>query len=451
MPNEPLKVAFYGLAASELDLFTMVKRAPAASLELVIDQGPMAIARKLAEIAGVQVSGDPWDLPKAKFDWIVTGKLVRKPAAPLERAEEGGAMVLSVAEAAKRLPGLAPAVATGAAEAAAEAPAGAPETGERAREIPAEVPEAPAEIPPAPAEITEAPSTPPAADMPLAPAAQAGATPVRSAFLRPTETAAAPDEVVGWALEGLISSVRGQWGVAIAKANGDTCLVERGIELETAQPEIWKWLKSTVEKEVEVEPPPESKKLVWVPLKFEARLIGAVVLGRGSEGRPFSKSDRTWLQKVGERIASILSQTASSELKDLEQASLQAPAAVWAAPVLERAAWARDWMRNQFGAEGCWLFAAMEGSSEPQLVDESWGPASPPFLLKTIREAMEETEPQVWLESRGGRAIVLQPLGPWGVKWTVVLEGVPWRGDGRATLARLKKAAGTLARLLKST
>jgi hypothetical protein len=429
MQSEPLRVAFYGLAASELDLFTLIRRAGGISLALVVDQGPMGIARRLAEIAGVQASGDPWDLPKARLDWIVTGRLVRTPAAPLQRAEEGGARVLSVREAMRKLLEPEPAV-----------PEITPvETGAPAvPEITPVETGAPAVPETAIAAVAEAESVaPPAA--------------ARSGFLSPTESDTPPDKVVGWALDGLMSSVHSLWGAALAKANGDTCLVERGIELASARPEVWSWLKTTVSSETGEEPPPGGGELAWAPLRSDARVIGAVILGRGEKGAPFTSSDRTWLEKVGERIASILSQTTRSGLRESARDETVAPAAVWAAPVLERAEWARGWIKGQFDARGCWIFAAMEGSPEPQLVDESWGAAPPPFLSETIREATEGVGPQVWLESGGDRAIVLQPLGPWGVKWTVVLEGVPWRGDGRATLARLKRAAATLARLLKST
>lgn len=434
MQNEPLRVAFYGLAASELDLFTIARRAKNASLVLVVDQGAMAIARRIAEIAGVKTSADPWDLPKSKPDWIVAGRLARTPAAPLERAIEGGATVLSVSEAEERFRGLKGDAAEGA-DAASIGTWGA-----------AGIDESGGVGPQDSAEISRV-----VLQTPLAPASGAGMATLRSAFARPTENVSEPGDVVGWALDGLMSSVRSLWGVALARANGDICLVERGIRLEVEHPDIWRWLRSTVEMGESKGSPPASKDLAWVPLKSEARLLGGVVLGRGGEAGPFSDSDRIWLQKVGERIASILSHKVSSGLVDVRQEEQVAPAAVWAAPVLERAAWARGWLRNQFEASGCWLFAAAEDSSEPQLIDESWGTASPGFLLNTVREAMEKIEPQVWLESGGDRAIVLQPLAPWGVKWTVVLEGVPWRGDGRAMLARLKKSAVTLARLLKST
>ena len=97
-PDRLLKVAFYGLAASELDLFTLVARSSNASLVFVVDQGPMGLARRIAEIAGVPAGADPWDLPGLRADWIVVGSLAPSSGAPIEQARSAGARVVDAAE-----------------------------------------------------------------------------------------------------------------------------------------------------------------------------------------------------------------------------------------------------------------------------------------------------------------------------------------------------------------
>lgn len=584
--REPLRLAFYGLATSELDIFTEVRRRERSSLVLVVDPGPMAIAKRLAEIAGVQASSDPWDLTKAEVDWIVTGKLVRAPGAPLRRAREGGVTVLDVAEAVKRLEGLEcrgdvadslaaelEPSAAGAAKAASgstqrptlgereqpgvKSKAAVPDSeesafavaredwapplyekavaasvgeGEYPKSLPAGEGAASASADGAPSlteanraqenagagdervvaeeieakeetkasEETKAPGKVKAAKRArdaeetrgteVAPAAEEShiaerisapeetTTPeeilvsrgeepppdgksayrrrrVESPLLRPTEGRFESAHIVNWALEGMISSVRGSWGVALARSDGDIHLVERGIDLRAERPDLWEWLRDSVEREGQADavPPQGSDKLVWVPLRVNSSLVGVVLLGTHSGSEGFSQSDRLWLEKVGERITSILCSTASSTVIETSDSGPIAPDSVWAAPALERAAWAREWLREHFEAAGCWLFATLEDSPEPRLIDEDWGSASPPFFSSTVREAMELYEPQVWVELGGERCHVIQPLAPWGVKWLVVLEGVPWRGEGTATLARLKKYAATLARVLKNT
>ncbi len=477
--DRPIRLAFYGLAAAELDLFTQVKRHDKASLVLVVDPGPMAIARRLAEIAGVQASCNPWDLSQADLDWIVTGRLARMPGAPLERAVEGGAEVLDVAEALERLAELGRAEPEPAAEererrevAVESAPqedlkppqpaephveieeeAAAAETEEEGAEE-AEEAEAAAT---AAAEDHGARRRPERVERADESAARPAASPRRPYVglpaLSPMNGDTEVSRVVGWALDGMMSSVRSGWGVAVARTNGDLCLVQRGIELERARPELLRWLRREVESDEASgdEPPSGSDALVWVPLRAEAALVGMVLLGKESEGESFSSLDRAWLHKVGERIASILCSRGNSELGGAAASESVAPALVWAAPILERAIWARGWLRERFEASGCWLFAAAEGYSEPQLIDETWGASPPPFLRTTIMEAMERAEPQVWLESGERKALVIQPLSPWGIAWLAVLEGMPWRGDGKAALARLKKDAATVARLLKTT
>jgi hypothetical protein len=276
---------------------------------------------------------------------------------------------------------------------------------------------------------------------------------VESPLFRPTEGRFESSHIVNWALEGMISSVKGSWGVALARSDGDIHLVERGIDLRAERPDLWKWLRDSVEREGQADavPPQDSDKLVWVPLRVNSSLVGVVLLGTHSGSEGFSQSDRLWLEKVGERITSILCSTASSTVIETSDSGPVAPDSVWAAPALERAAWAREWLKEHFEAAGCWLFAALEDSPEPRLIDEDWGSAAPPFFSSTLREVMELYEPQVWIELGGERCHVIQPLAPWGVKWLVVLEGMPWRGEGTATLARLKKYAATLARVLKNT
>jgi hypothetical protein len=492
MQGKPIRLALYGLAAAELDLLTEIGRRSGVSLVLVVDPGPMAIARRLAEIAGVQASSNPWDLPQADLDWIVAGSLAHRRGAPLQRATEGGARVLSVEEALKSLKGLSD---EGPPAAERETPGSEPresaaraqrerttpqegppggEGGERpvfetrddwappivgssedAQAEPVEPPvvapsEPETEPPPPdeePAEVVERPG-----ETPAGPVAKPRGRYLGLPGLRPMEEDTEVSRVVGWALDGMMSSVRSGWGVAVARMNGSMCLVQRGIELQSSRPELFEWLKREVESETGPgdDPPPSSERLAWIPLRAETVLVGAVLLGREAAGEQFSSSDRAWLHKVGERITSILCSGGRSALISSPVEESAAPASVWAAPILERAIWARGWLRERFGAAGCWLFASAEGYSEPQLIDETLGASPPPFLRTTIREAMERNEPQVWLESGGERALVIQPLSPWGVAWLVVLEGVPWRGDGRAALARLKKDAATLARLLKN-
>ncbi len=506
--REPLRLAFYGLATSELDIFTEVRRREGASLVLVVDPGPMAIAKRLAEIAGVQASSDAWDLTKADVDWIVTGKLVRTPGAPLRRAREAGVRVLDVAEAVKRLEGIEDREGIAAslvpprepsAEGSAKAACGStqePTSGEKElpgvrrepvvpgreeqafavaredwapplyEEVVAEETEVAEVAPPAEesstAEKIPTPEDTTAAEETLA-ARGEGRPPERkpayrpapfeSPLLRPTEGRFESARIVSWALEGMISSVRGSWGVALARSDGDVRFVERGINLRAERPDLWEWLRDFLESEVGVDiaPPQGSDKLVWVPLRVDSSLVAAVLLGTHSESEGFSQSDRLWLEKVGERIASILCSMASSTVIKTVDPGPVAPDSVWAAPLLDRAAWARGWLREHFEAAGCWLFAAFDDSPEPRLIDEDWGSVSPPFFSSTLREAMEFDEPQVWMDSGGERCHVIQPLAPWGMRWLVVLEGVPWRGEGKATLARLKKYAAVLARVLKST
>jgi hypothetical protein len=316
----------------------------------------------------------------------------------------------------------------------------------------------------APPEVEITAEQPPAeGSLAAKPTAQPSVTPIAdpprlsavSTLLRPATHDNETNEVVGWALEGLMSSVKSVWGVALTRVKRDVCFVQRGIELESAHPDLWEWLKKTIDengddKAWDSPPPSQSGTLAWAQLRSNSVLVGTVVLGREGDADPFSASDQSWLHKVGERIASILCSTEGSALTESADREPSEPSSVWAAPVLERAGWAGGWMREQFEASGCWLFVAMEDSSEPRLIDESWGSVSPPFLANTIRAAMERSQAQVWLDEAGDKALVLQPLGPWGLRWVVVLEGVPWRGDGRSTLARLKKAAVTLSKLLRS-
>jgi hypothetical protein len=495
MQGKPIRLAFYGLAAAELDLFTEVRRCSRASLVLVVDPGPMAIARRLAEIAGVQASSNPWDLPQADLDWIVIGRLARTPGAALQRATEGGATVLSFEEALERLRGLGEASPVAAGQSMPSTQVRKPqETGAPAEREPVEpalVEREPWESPvyetrddwapptvdaPDDARVepleTRIPASGDAQTEPPSPAEEPAVAeerheerPARSPAARPRppylgmpgltpmERETEVSRVVGWALDGMMSSVRSGWGVAVARMNGDLCLVQRGIELQSARPELYEWLRKEVERDKGLgdEPPPGADRLAWIPLRAEAVLVGAVLLGREVSGEQFSSSDKAWLHKVGERIASILCSSGKSELLSPAVQESAAPASVWAAPVLERAVWARGWLRERFEAAECWLFASSDGYSEPQLVDETWGASPPPFLRTTITEAMERIEPQIWLEWGRDRALVIQPLSPWGIAWLVVLEGMVWRGDGKAALARLKRDAATLAKLLKNT
>jgi hypothetical protein len=273
--------------------------------------------------------------------------------------------------------------------------------------------------------------------------------------LQPLQADAGAATVVNWALDGLISSVKSRWGVAIARANDHVHFVERGIDIKGTRPDLWHWLSGTMEAggaspETQVAAPQDSSTLAWALLRTDSGLVGAMLLGRDRGGDPFSKKDRIWLERVGERVASILCYTSDSDLGAELGSDQSAPAAVWAGPVLDKVRWARGWMKGQFKARECWLFLASEGSPVPQLVDEKWGAAGPSILQETVQKALERRDPQVWLERDGGRALVLQPLGRWGVKGLLLLEDIPWRGDGAATLARLKKAAATIAKLLNN-
>ncbi len=578
MDDRPLRLAFYGLAASELDLFTLVRQARRASLVLVVDPGPMAIARRIAEIAGVQSSRNPWDLAQADLDWIVAGKLARAPAAPLERAAQAGTRIIDIAEAKRRLSELEDTMAAAAdfpettpeerselkagaeeakvaaepqvekehertaagasgdgaeaalpkaeaqigdegrettweepaeaarqqlSEAASLPPPAPPERaaaapvdatggfphislGEREDWVPPEfeftpdprigarlaqvAPELPSEgvvpeggggesalSPRASEEAAEEPAAEEQAATKAKPAAPATSRPAAtSSYLRPLDQETDTPQVIEWALDGMMSSVRSGWGVAFARTDGQTCLIERGVDVETERPELLDWLKGAVETGAsDCGEPPGCGRVAFVPLKVESATAAVMVLGRDQGHDEFTQGDREWLQRVGERIASILCETIAPSLKAVAEPALEAPPGVWAAPLLERVAWARGWIREQFEASGCWLFAAGPESAEVQIVDEELGAASPPFLKRTIAEAMEGTEPRVWLECgekrAEDRALIIQPLGPWGVRWLILLEGVPWRGDGKSTLARLKKTAATLARLLKNT
>jgi hypothetical protein len=506
----PLKVAFYGLTASELDLFTIVRRHPGASLVMVIDPGPMGLARRLAEIAGVSAAASPWDLAGANIDLVVVGGLVQSRGAALERAQEEGVEVVDAASAITEIARLTESLAAEASdyekertgEVGAELPEGIEVVGadssdsdveseisvhERPTEttvgeplksahLPGtEVPSEPGLEQPLPvaaqADTEDSPAAPAVPRVPAASPQVEGPAPLYAApisaesghvaqrtkvVLHPLESAAEPASVVNWALEGLMSSVRGGWGAALARANKEICFVEKGIDLQERRPDLWRWLNEAMLDDDGVvgdrkSPPKDSGNLAWALLRTDTGVVGAMLLGREEDADPFSSSDRTWLERVGERVASILCYTVGSDLGSGSIEVQDAPASVWAAPILDRVRWARGWLRGLLNAKNCWLFIAPGTSSVPQLVDEKWDAAGPPFLQDTVQEALERREPQVWVEGDGARALVLQPLGPWGVKGLLLIEGVPWKGGGRAAMGRLKKAAAIIAKLLRNT
>jgi len=449
MRNEPLRLAFLGLSTSELDLFTHARRAPGVSLVLVVDPGPLGTARRLGEIAGAKVAATPEDLPKFAPDWIVTGKLARGPSAALNRCVDEGAVVLDAAEAAERLKRLCEPEQLRSVEAAGvEAGCGAGDygdsgVGEEASKGAESAAEAAALVA-ARTGAGERKKTPGEGGEVRSPA-----PPV----LSPDE-GADPEQVVRWALEGLMSSVRGSWGALVAKASGGRLMAQRGVELENVRPDLLEWLEGSLAgnggEGGAASAPSDSGRLVCVLLKSDSEVVGRVLLGRDEGSDPFSQADLRWLEKVSERIASILSGSRRYSLGDDQAERPPAPASLWAAPLVERVEWARGWMQRRFHAVGCWLFTTPEGSAEPVLVDEDFGSVSPRFLAETVGSAMESADASVFVDEEDGRALVFQPLAPWGSRWVVVLEGVPWRGEGRAIRARIKRAAATLAKLMRS-
>jgi len=503
-----LRMAFYGLAASELDLFTLAARSANASLVFVVDPGPMGLARRIAEIAGVSASADPWDLPGLRADWIVLGGLAHSRGAPIEQARTAGARLLDAAEFGAALEKLYESVEKSSAASIEEEEADihedvagvtpvSVEIAERKPEGPtdalAATPEDEADTEPRDAALTElerAAATPaasadtvPKIDGPPdpddgrgektpaaaeSPAAYTDAVPESDRpsdaekrspglpppeSLHPLESGAEPATVVNWALEGLMSSVKGRWGAAVARANDHVHFVEKGIDIRGSRPELWQWLNGTMRDSAVVPgapvPPPQvGGSLAWAMLRTEGGLVGVMLLGREEGSVPFSSGDRTWLERVGERVASILSHTSGSVLAEPPDREREAPPSVWAGPLLERVKWARGWLRDLLGAREVRLFMASEAAPMAQLVDEESGSAGPAFLQELVREALECKDPQVWLEKDGDRALVLQPLGPWGTRGVLLLESVPWRGDGDAALARLKKAAAKIGKLL---
>jgi hypothetical protein len=501
-------MAFYGLAASELDLFTLAARSADASLVFVVDPGPMGLARRVAEIAGVPASADPWDLPGLRADWIVLGGLAHSRGAPIEQARNAGARLLEAAEVGAALEKLSETIERSAAAAMEEEEADILGDVAGVTPVGVEVPESKKEEPTdavastpedeadteqrgaALPELERAAATPPESadaapeiDEPSDPddkrgRGTPGATESHAAYadavpesdrpseaekrspglpppesLHPLESGAEPATVVNWALEGLMSSVKGRWGAAVARANDHVHFVEKGIDIKGSRPELWQWLNGTMRESADVRrapahPPQVGGSLAWAMLRAEGGLVGVMLLGREEGSVPFSSGDRTWLERVGERVASILSHTSGSVLAESRDREREAPPSVWAGPLLERVKWTRGWLRELSGAREVRLFMASEAAPVARLIDEESGSAGPAFLQEFVREALERKDPQVWLEKDGDRALVLQPLSPWGARGVLLLESVPWRGDGAAILARLKKAAAKIGRLL---